>query len=189
MVGITTTTVVAHESNHVSGGGDEIDSALALTAIPEHGAAKHTNITRIANFRNAFDVALIGTATLDYTYTFGAVKLDGANEAFETHFLVPKDYHSSAAIKIMFIKAGATNPIVAKKADWGADGEAFNTHSRVASNITLSATAGSYLTEDDLELDFSSHPLAADDIVRVHVQFNTTPVFILGIWFEYTADE
>lgn len=193
MVGISGTSSVplAHEPSHISGGSDEIDSALAIAAIPVHDKNKHASRIRkiFGAVLYAFDTSLAQAITPSKLSYYIGFALPGVDDKAYANIIVPNDFVSYSKLRMIYIHTQAGASLVGDiQCNYAAHDENSAAHS--ASNLNHSF--GTYTVNDvyfdDCEIALSS--LAKGDIIgiRWNNDFDRT-VFIIGFELEYNAEE
>ena len=187
MVGVATS-LSRHEETHVSGGSDEIDSVLAMTAIPVHAHAKHSNRTR--SFFVPVSVVTTGTPA-EYA-DHAIVLLDADGEYILVQFSVPADYVSGLAVAALVLPVTTGNAIVDVRVDWAAFGEAYNANEDYHADQTQAVTTDE-VEKLALDIDFASPDTgsapAKDEAVTVKLLQDTgVNLRVLGFFVEYVAD-
>lgn len=185
-VGVTFT-LGEHEEKHVSGGVDEIDSALALTAIPVHGYAKHTDRTH----RVWIGIGAGAFAENCTQVSKGAIEAWNANNAaarIHANIIVPKGYVSGGKLFIVYIGAGA-----AKTCNTACDtphsGEAY-TEGGGAGITALTPVTNNILLELDMGFASLLGNISEDDIIGFFFDSDdANTCYIVGFFFEYLGDE
>ena len=183
MVGVSTG-ISEHEVTHVSGGSDEIDSALALTAIPIHDAAKHTDRTR----RIWVPYGLYENCTVSSKGAIETLDVNSAVARIHGACIVPKGYVSGGKMYIVYIGAG-----VAKTCNVLCEtphsGEAYTTGG--GTGITgLTPITNNNLYELDMGFASLLGNIAEDDVIGFYFDSDdVNSCYILGFFFEFLGDE
>ena len=174
-----------HEVTHVSGGSDEIDSALALTAIPEHDKAKHTDRTRTI-FIGVDAFYRVGSS-VTFKDHYAGYDFDGAAEELFGNVVIPEDYASGGILKAMVIAQAAAAGTCNIKTAHAANSEAHNTtHTDDAAGVVVSGVTFGHVYISTI---LSLTNLTAGDILGFEFEWVSGDWFVLGLMFEYTAEE
>jgi hypothetical protein len=186
MVGITPA-LTAHEDSHVSGGTDEINSALTVAAMAVHGHAKHTDRTRriwIGNASGAFSENCVQSSK-------GALETWNINSAvarIHGSIMVPRGYVSGGKLYVAYIGAGAAKTCNVL-CDTPHPGELYNEGG--GAGIT-SLTPVTNNTLYVLDMGFASllGNIVADDVIGFYLDSDdANTCYIIGFFFEYLGDE
>ena len=181
MVGVAVP-ITKHETSHVSGGTDEIDSALALTAIPAHGYAKHTDRVH----KVFLPMGKVENCTPTAKGSFDTQDTNGATARVYGTCIVPPDYVSSGNIKMIFVDGGVAQAC-GVACDTPHDGE-LHTAGGGAGIATLTTTTVNFLRIFSLGFDLSG--VAAGDVIGFYYDSNdANHVYVIGFQFEYLGDE
>lgn len=183
MVGITPA-LTAHEDSHVSGGTDEINSALAVAAMAVHGHAKHTDRTR----RKWIPYGEHENCAVSSKGAFETLNVNGAAARIHGSVIVPKGYVSGGKLYVVYIGAGAAKTCNVL-CDTPHSGELYNEGG--GTGIT-SLTPVTNNTTYELDMGFASllGNIAADDVIGFYFDSDdANTCYIVGFFFEYLGDE
>lgn len=188
-VGVTVT-LQDHEACHVSGGSDEIDSALALTAIPEHSAAKHSTRTRKLFVASEKTDGTVGVAGAFSTIEFG----DGVTKYVHFSFPVPMDFSSGSKILLACISAGGTGNVrLASETLSGEAGQSYSTHAlnKAVAAYAMTANHITFIDVSPASLVWVAGEMVGVKVTRTGADATDTincTLRVLGLLYEYTAD-
>lgn len=167
-------------------------------AVTEHGADKHTNVTRYLWIPAV--VGYAGTGTVGYQYYYSTVS-GGANEIAPTVYWTlkaPSDFVSLVSVKALWASPVASGNMYWKtSAYYGAAGENIGAHNDWPAYGTT-ATAGNMkwnLQEPAHPLTLSS--LTKDDFIGIRfIRVGSDPsdtlentVYLAGLLFTYIAEQ
>lgn len=120
---------------------------------------------------------------------YGKIQLAATGQKAYGHFVVPKDYDDTPALKLVWISEGAADTVVVNTTvGWGSDDEPYNVNTETDIDRAISLTTQNDIGIDDLGIAFAN--LTIGDIVAVKVDRDattTTNFGVLGIMFEYKA--
>lgn len=173
------------------------DATEQTTKVEEHGANKHTNVTREV-FLSAGE-ARVAAGTLvtyaSYAVAEGAADLDEPVAYF--NMKVPDDFVSFGSVKAVWAAVGTGNMRWRLEAAYAAHGEGVVTHSDSPAHgeTAIAVIATWYAQEPANPLILAS--LAAGDYIGIEVWRNgthandtiDTEVKLLGLLFTYTAEQ
>lgn len=186
----------AHESTHVAGGADDIDSALALAAMADLNTDKiwkgvagrpaevdmpvaYSAPTR-SFFRHMFKIAAYPANLGDYL----VAALTAATEAY-CSFAVPSDFSSLTGVYVIVVSDNTETVEWTAETNFGANGEAYNAHSDSVTADDLEVTADQ-LQVIDISAAFTG--LAAGDYcgVKFTADAATNYCRVIGLLFTYS---
>ena len=190
---------LAHESTHVAGGSDDIDSALALAAMADltntkiwQGNAANRPVevdppAGEAPTKEFFVPVLHQTgAALSPDGTYGVWKMESAGDVLRFSFKIPHDFSSVTSVLIVGMCPGFNADF-----DWTATtsfaavGETKLTHTDSATADGKTATAN-FIMSVDISAAFTG--ILADDYVGVQFKLDVVTgagIFAFGLIFKY----
>lgn len=171
------------------------DGEVNAAAIEEHGASKHTNVSR-----ELFVEAHVGTGSAElYRGSYRTVQLsDAATESCGWIFKVPDDFVSFTNVKIIWESTAASGNMYWRlSAQYAASSEAYTTHSD-APAIGATATGGfNILNVQESANALTLSSLASGDYVGIAMERQggdasdtlNAAAHVFGLLFTYTANE
>lgn len=188
----------AHEGTHASGGADAIDSALAAAAIPTHGAAKHTDITRRMFLPANEGFVAAGASAQGGYYGVAQGGADANEPVVFFSFRVPDDFVSLTSLKaVWYAGVAAGNMYWKLRMMSAADGEVYNTDSNDPAEGTTATGGNNIINVQEPANPLTFAGLAAGDFIGIgfvrtgtHASdtLNATAK-LLGLLFTYTANQ
>lgn len=170
-------------------------------ALAEHGADKHTNVTRYLWLPATLDVIGAGTAIAEATADVPVLEVanDAEKKVYLPYFRCPDDFVSFTSAKLLWYAVHTGNMYWRLSAAYGAAGELMTQHQ---DNPAYGATTGTGAGSTDLQApenvltladlakgDFVSIRYERDGTNELDTIADTGEVELLGILIEYIAEQ
>lgn len=183
--------------SHDHSGGTMGPAPLALTAIPEHGAAKHINVTRELFIPATEDFST--NATVKVYGLYAVVELAyGVSGEVRFSFKVPDDFVSFTSLKAVWLATVASGNVRwAMLAQYAASGEQHDTHYE-SRTLGETATGGDGIMNVQAPVDpLTLSALTKGDYLGIRLYRDgshendtlESGMSVLGLLFTYVAEQ